>query len=333
MLVTLVVVTYDRPDSLRQTLACLLQQKTDFPFKILVVDNHPESGLTPPIVANLPNVHYLRGPGRGLCSARNRAISVIDTEFIVWTNDDVVVNENWMQQLIDQFTRPDIMVVCSQVEPLSLETEAERLSQKYCRLTKGPERMEFDLQWLSQWRRKSPRTHAVGVGNSFATRAKCFRDPKVGLFNEALGAGTALGGADDQYFWYRVLKAGHTIVYEPSIVLYDRYETDLARFHQKVFNYNKGIVGYEMELFFRDHDPRGAVQLLIILPTWRLREFFRLIKTWLRERKRPEYFPVFITSVKGNLMGSVSWLIARRNAQQPERASLNPRLSERTWSE
>src|SRR5215208_4246327 len=107
MLVTLVVVTYDRPDSLRQTLACLMQQKTNFPFKILVVDNHVESGLTPPVVVNLANVQYLPGPGRGLCSGRNRALSMIDTEFIVWTNDDVIVGEYWMQQLIDQFTRPD----------------------------------------------------------------------------------------------------------------------------------------------------------------------------------------------------------------------------------
>lgn len=331
MLATVVIVTYDRPDSLRQTLTCVMQQKTNFPFTILVVDNHVESGLTPPVVANLPNVHYLPGPGRGLCSGRNRALSVVDTEFIVWTNDDVIVGEHWMQQLIDQFTRPDIMVVCSQVKPLRVETEAEQLFQKYGTLSKGPKHREFDLKWLSSWR-KSPRTHTIGVGNSFATRTKCFQDPKVGLFNEAFGAGTVVGGADDQYFWYRVLKAGYTIVYEPTIVLYDRYENDLSSFYRKIFNYNKGMVAYELELIFRDHDLRGLIQLLIIIPSWRLRQFAKLMKSWLQEHRQPEYFPIFLRVLRGNLMGPLSWLIAHRNARQSMSTPSRFDYSEASWA-
>ena len=45
-----------------------------------------------------------------------------------------------------------------------------------------------------------------------------FSDAAVGLLDEALGAGTPTGCSEDTYLFYRMLSAGHTIVYEPCII-------------------------------------------------------------------------------------------------------------------
>jgi GT2 family glycosyltransferase len=241
MQVEVVVVTYDRPDTLRHTLETLVRQKTNFPFQILVVDNHPSSGLTRPIVEQFSQARYLEGPGR-VSAGRNAAVRASSADFLLWTNDDVSIPNGWIQGLLDQFTRPDIMVVCSQVLPMSLEHEAEQLWHQFSSFTKGNKRLEYTRRWLWESKFKSPKTHDIGVGNSFAVRAECFKDPRVGLFNEALGAGTPSASADDQYFWYRVLNAGYTVVYEPSIVLCDRYETDVSALYRKLYNYGKAMI-------------------------------------------------------------------------------------------
>src|SRR5678815_907385 len=54
--VTIVVATFDRPDDLRICLRALMLQQTTRPVEVIVVDNHPASGLTAPVVREFPGV-------------------------------------------------------------------------------------------------------------------------------------------------------------------------------------------------------------------------------------------------------------------------------------
>jgi O-antigen biosynthesis protein len=311
--VSVAIVTYDRPDDLRECLASLIAQEVPFPFEIIVVDNHP-SGMSAAVVADMPLVRYIKGPGRGSCSGRNAALRASRSDIILWANDDCIVPPGWIAQLSAQFTRPEIAVVCGNVLPYRVETEAERLFAKYNTTVRGSERIEYTHTWLDQYRIKSPPTQYIGVGANFATRVAALHDPRVGGFNEVLGAGTPVGSADDQYLWYRVLRAGYTIVYEPSIEMHDKFEDTIAKMERKLFNYGKAMIGYEMELLVRDRDLRGLIQLMI-LPTRHIRRLTRIIISKVLTGRMPENTVMYLAGTRGNLVGFPSWLAARRNVR------------------
>jgi hypothetical protein len=69
--VTINLATYDRPDDLRNCLRYLVAQETSRLVEIIVVDNHPASGLTPPVVAEFPGVKLISEPRQGLAYAGN----------------------------------------------------------------------------------------------------------------------------------------------------------------------------------------------------------------------------------------------------------------------
>ena len=64
--VSVVIATYDRPNDLRHCLHCLTQQASPRPLEIIVVDNHPASGVTPSVAAEFPGIVLLNEPRQGL---------------------------------------------------------------------------------------------------------------------------------------------------------------------------------------------------------------------------------------------------------------------------
>ena len=44
--------------------------------------------------------------------------------------------------------------------------------------------------------------------------------------DEALGAGMPTGCSEDTYLFYKILKAGYTLVYEPSADVWHRHRRD-----------------------------------------------------------------------------------------------------------
>jgi O-antigen biosynthesis protein len=60
--VSIVVPTYDRPESLRKCLRSLQDLESPREIQIIVVDNHPESGLTAPVAAEFSRVMLARVP-------------------------------------------------------------------------------------------------------------------------------------------------------------------------------------------------------------------------------------------------------------------------------
>ena len=76
--------------------------------------------------------------------------------------------------------------------------------------------------------------------------AELFADPEIGLFEETLGAGTSAGVGEDTSLFYRILKAGHRIVYEPSAYVWHRHRRDLAALRRQLWGYSAGHVAYHM---------------------------------------------------------------------------------------
>ena len=101
--VTVAIPTYNRAEFLRQTLAGITAQQ--FPrehFEVLVIDNN-STDHTRAVIGEFAHAHpaprYIHEAKQGLDYARNRAIAEARGEIIVFGDDDILVQPDWLAQM------------------------------------------------------------------------------------------------------------------------------------------------------------------------------------------------------------------------------------------
>lgn len=299
--ISVVVATYDRPNDLRACLACLVAQETSHRVEIIVVDNNPSSGLTAPVVAEFPGVALISEQRKGLSYARNTGFAASTGEVVIATDDDVTMPPGWLDRLVAPFARDDVMVVTGNVLPHELETPAQRLFEAYGGLGRGFNRFEADIAWFEHFNRRAVPTWNLGATANAAFRAAIFSHPQIGLLNEALGAGTPTGCSEDTDLFYRVLKAGGTIMYEPQAYVWHRHRRDMQALRSQIYNYSKGHVAYHLTTLLRDRDLRALHRIALELPKAHLR---RVVQ---RLRGKSSYpLAMILLEVRGNLAGPLA---------------------------
>lgn len=319
--VSVVVATRDRPADLRRCLQCLLAQDSPRHIEIIVVDNNPTSGLTPPVVVDFPKVILVSESRGGLAYARNKGITASTGEIIITTDDDVTMPRGWVEILIAPFVRSNVMIVTGNVLPLELDTVAQRLFEVYGGLGRGFESRNADAAWLKQFR-SAPPTWRLGASANAAFRATIFNHPNIGLLDEALGAGMPAGVGEDTYLFYKVLRAGYTIEYQPSAYVWHRHRREMAALRRQIYDYSRGHVGYLLTTLLRDHDMRVLVRLAIQLP----QSHYRRIDARLHGRSE---YPISLAllEIAGNLAGPWALWQSRRRVKREGRSDPYVRAS------
>ena len=109
MLVTVGICTFNRAELLRRTLESLLalELPADVNWEVVVVNNN-STDHTDAVVEEYRNRLPVRRefePQPGKSNALNRAISAANGEYILWTDDDVVVDPNWLAAYVGAFRR------------------------------------------------------------------------------------------------------------------------------------------------------------------------------------------------------------------------------------
>jgi GT2 family glycosyltransferase len=277
--VSVVVATRDRPDDLRRCLASLIRQRTRRHVELIVVDNNPGSGLTPSVTREFAHVKLIAEPRRGLSYARNAGILEACGHIVITTDDDSIADQGWIERLIAPFRQDDVMVVTGNVFPAELEVLAQRQFEWYGGLSRGFEGAEFSWEPMRRHFLALP-TWRIGSTANAAFRASIFGDPRIGLLDEALGAGMPTGCSEDTYLFYKVLKAGYRIVYEPGAYVWHRHRTTDAAFRRQMFNYSKGHVAYHLTTLLRDRDPRGLFRLAAELPMAHATRIYHRLRGW-----------------------------------------------------
>jgi glycosyltransferase involved in cell wall biosynthesis len=309
--VSIVVATLDRPDDLRRCLKHLFAQKTTRPVEIIVVDNNSSSGLTPPVVAEFPGVLLTREYRGGLSYARNKGIVVSKGSIIAVTDDDAAMPDDWLENLVAPFVQDNVMIVTGNVLPMELETPAQHLFELYGGLGRGFSRRKADGDWFESFRRRAVPTWQLGATACAAFRADIFSHPSIGLLDEALGAGTPTGCSEDTYLFYKVLKEGYTIVYEPMAYVLHKHRRDMRGLRRQIYNYSKGHVAYHLTTLFRDRDLRALTRLFIELPCYHASR----LKGHLLNRS---VLPLSLTllEISGNLAGAWALWRSRRRVKR-----------------
>ena len=309
--VSVIVATYDRPKQLRECLQRLNAQQTRHSVEIVVVDNHPESGLTQSVAAEFPNAIVVNESRAGLSYARNAGIRASRGEILVTTDDDVTMPADWLEKLIAPFARADVMLVTGAVFPVELETRAQQQFEFYGGLGRGFERREFGRGWFDSFRRRAIPTWEIGATANAAVRACALSHQDIGLLDEALGAGSPTGCGEDTYLFYRVLKAGFTIIYEPAAYVWHRHRREDRALRRQIYNYSKGHSAYHLTTLFKDRDLRAATRLLAELPLF----FLGFLKHWLC--REPEYpLSLLLPQVAGYITGPLALWRSRRRVKR-----------------
>lgn len=308
--VSVIVPSCNRPEDLRRCLQSLLRQRSRHRLEIIVVDNRPSSGAAARVAAEFPAVRLVSEARPGLSYARNTGILHATGAIVVATDDDVVAPDAWIEKLVEPFVRPEVMAVTGHVLPLALETEAQCRFEAYGGLGKGFTPFEADGAWFRSTRDAVP-TWRIGATANAAFRASVFTDPAVGLLDEALGAGMPTGCSEDSYLFYRILKAGHTIVYEPSAYVWHGHRASMASLRAQIYAYSKGHVAYHLTTLFREGDRRALVRLAYSLPkTYAGR-------MWERLRRRSDYpLSLVLLEILGNLAGPLALWQSRRRVRR-----------------
>jgi len=278
--VSIVVPTCNRPDDLRTCLTALEEQRHEREIEIIVVDNRPGDGSpTPGIAAAFQHVTLIEERKPGLSYARNAGFAAATGDIVIAIDDDVTVPPGWLERLIAPFTRPGVMAVTGNVLPKELETPSQSQFEAYGGLGKGFTRLEADGEWFRS-RRSAVPTWNLGATANAAFRSTIFADPAIGMLDEALGAGMPTGCSEDTYLFYKILKANHVIVYEPTAWVWHRHRRDRGALRQQLHSYSKGHVAYHLTTLLRDGDRRALIRLAYTLPRDFLKRVYHTARGW-----------------------------------------------------
>ena len=313
--VSIVVPTCNRPDDLRRCLASLCTQRSTRRIEIVVVDNRPSIGTGRAIAREFPGVVVIDEPRPGLSYARNAGFSAATGDILVATDDDVVAPPEWIEKLVAPFERPEVMAVTGHVLPLELETESQCRFEAYGGLGKGFHSFEVDGRWFRSLGGAVPTWHLGATANA-AFRASIFANPAIGLLDEALGAGMPTGCSEDTLLFYRILKAGHVIVYTANAFVWHCHRRTMAGLRDQIYSYSKGHVAYHLTTLLRERDTRALVRLLWSLPRTYLRRAFE------RLRRQSDYpLSLIALEIRGNLAGAWALWQSRRRVRRLGRSA------------
>jgi glycosyltransferase involved in cell wall biosynthesis len=158
-LVSVVVATRDRATSLARCLDSVLAN--DYPnFEIVVVDNDPTSSATATMIESRygdQGVRYLREDRRGLASAHDRGVEMAAGSILAFTDDDVVVDRDWLAAMVEAFQLADnVGAVTGLIQPGELRIKAQILLEQHGSFAKGFTPKIFDLDGYRPADRRFP---------------------------------------------------------------------------------------------------------------------------------------------------------------------------------
>jgi glycosyltransferase involved in cell wall biosynthesis len=291
-LVSIIVCTHNRTDQIGACLDALL--RLDYPggYEIIVVDSAPSTGATAELIAAeySDDVHYLREDRPGLSFARNRGLEVALGEIIAFTDDDAIVEPNWLLELLRGFhAGENVACVTGLTLPSELETTAQVWLQREHGRRNGFTRRLFDLD---QHRASDPlypfRAPLFGAGVNMAFKAAVLRE--IGGFDTALGVGTETYSGEDMAALFEAVLRGYQVAYEPGAMVYHDHRKTMAELRQQMHGFGVGFGAYLARAFREDRRlllhflgrlPAGVIGALTRRPrTRRPKQIRRGLRRW-----------------------------------------------------
>ncbi|HKB15055.1 MAG TPA: glycosyltransferase family 2 protein [Planctomycetota bacterium] len=258
-----------------------------------------------------PRLRYLPTGTRGLARARNIGIRACASGVVLFTDDDCVVERDWVEAILREFEAdPEVGAVYGRVLPLGKGGPGE-----HC-----PTVMESTERRVVQDLEES--THeAIGHGNNMAFRRELFA--RFGLYLEWLGAGTPMRGGEDSEFTFRILSRGVKVLYTPSALAHHDNWMPLEASKRQLYRYMLSA-----SAVFTRFALRGSAVALRV-QAWRYRTYWRDFIGSVRWKNWPAVVHVgklLFVHTLGHLLGLL--FVARRPPRYALDAVGTPRALE-----
>ncbi|AKU13562.1 hypothetical protein AzCIB_3669 [Azoarcus sp. CIB] len=206
---SVIVCTYNRAASLRDTLRALraLQVSAGRRWEVVVVDNNSSDGTRAEVEAaqrDWPQLRYEFEPQQGLSHARNRGISAAHGDVLLFTDDDVLPEADWLEATLDGLGRHRADACGGYVAPIWGAPPPPWLT----------ERFHGFLAIRAARNDEYPITQAADApfGANMAVHRSVFN--RIGGFDTGRGRkGAVLAAGEDGELFARILQAGCKVVF------------------------------------------------------------------------------------------------------------------------
>jgi GT2 family glycosyltransferase len=294
---TAAICSKDRWDWVDRLLTSLEQARREADFEVLVVENAPSDDRMREVCARRGWVRYVREPRVGLDFARNRAIREATGDVVAFLDDDVVVDPMWIRGLRRAWSEnPDAGCVTGLVLPMALDTEAQILFER----TGGFRRGCYPVRHAPT-KRGDP-LHPCGAGKFGAGANMSLRRSlvlRLGGFDEALDTGRPLPGGGDLDIFYRVLRSGAMLVYEPQMAVFHEHRREMAALARQYYTWGLGMMAFVVKSMRAD--PSMRWRHLRLVAWWFRRQAVRLARSLVGREALPP--GMILGEIRGGVVG------------------------------
>jgi ABC-type polysaccharide/polyol phosphate export permease/GT2 family glycosyltransferase len=227
------------------TLRSLRHQKLP-PSEVIVVDNGGQAEIGALIQKILPEAQYFLERRPGLDFARNHALSVARGDVIAFLDDDALADPFWVLSIAESFAAfPEAGAVTGFILPLELETHAQELFEANGGFGRGFSRRVLPDDCKKKFGFKLPiivEVIGIGSGCNMAFRTTILKE--INGFDEALDTGPPLPGGGDLDIFYRVLRSGHKLIYEPRAIVHHLHREAISELNYQLTGHSKSLSAF-----------------------------------------------------------------------------------------
>lgn len=259
MRVSIAICTWNRQELLRQTLEEMthLESPEGVEWDILVVNNNC-TDQTDEVLASFADrlpIRRLFQPAPGLSNARNLIGVAFEGDYVVWTDDDVLVGPEWLSEYVAAFRRwPDASVFGGPVVPWFPSEPPAWLAEAWQLVANAYASIDYGTEELPLTMRRVP------FGANMAMHGECLRnypyDPHLGV-----RPGSRVGGEETDVV-RRALRDGATGWWIPTAKVRHYIPP-----HRQTLEYLRGwFYAYGLYLGRSDHADKS--KKLLGRPRW-----------------------------------------------------------------
>jgi ABC-type polysaccharide/polyol phosphate export permease/GT2 family glycosyltransferase len=277
--VTVAICTRNRTESLANALRSVKRQKHP-PFEVVVIDNGSQAEIRALIQEILPEALYFVERRPGLDFARNHAISVARGDIIAFLDDDALADPYWVLSIAESFTAvPEAGAVTGLILPLELETHAQELFEANGGFGRGFTRRVLPDDSKKKFGFKLPIiAEAIGVGSGCNMAIGTGVLKEINGFDDALDTGPPLPGGGDLDIFYRVLRSGYKLIYEPRAIVHHQHREAKSELHSQLCGHYRSLSAFLVKTILNEKSWKKSG--VVLFTVW------RLLKVGIRPLKR-----------------------------------------------
>jgi len=313
---SIVISTRDRADQLKELIPGLL--KLEYPnYEIVIVDNAPKTSATKDLItqdyAHVSNVRYFREDRTGLSWGCNLGLWEAKGDYVVFTDDDVLVDKYWLAESLKGFTLgKNVASVTGAILARELENPTQLMIEQFGGYNKGFKQRIFDLQENRPDNVLYPYSAGIfGAKANMAVKTDIFRS--IGGFDPALGLGSLAKSGLELAAFIELITGGYQIVYEPGAIVWHTHFSNYEALKRQIYGYGVGLTALLTRTVVKK--PRLLLDIAGKVPYGLI---YALNPNSDKNKQKDDTYPQELTrlELQGMFYGPLAYWRSRRNVQR-----------------